>query len=108
MARSERMTIRKVDQLELKGKRVFIRVDFNVPMDEKNRVTDDTRILLSLPTIRFVSEASGKVILASHLGRPKGKRDPKFSLAPVAGRLAQLMGKKVALAPDCIGEGVQK
>jgi phosphoglycerate kinase len=102
------MPIRTVDQIDLKGKRVFIRVDFNVPMDEKNRVTDDTRILLSLPTIRFVSEASGKVILASHLGRPKGKKDPKFSLAPVAERLSQLLGIKVALATDCIGEEVQK
>jgi phosphoglycerate kinase len=102
------MPIRTVDQIDLKGKRVFIRVDFNVPMDEKNRVTDDTRILLSLPTIRFVREASGKVILASHLGRPKGKKDPKFSLAPVAERLSQLLGIKVALATDCIGEEVQK
>jgi phosphoglycerate kinase len=102
------MPIRTIDQIDLKGKRVFIRVDFNVPMDEKNRVTDDTRILLSLPTIRFVSEASGKVILASHLGRPKGKKDPKFSLAPVAERLSQLLGIKVALATDCIGEEVQK
>ena len=102
------MPIRTVDQIDLKGKRVFIRVDFNVPMDEKNRVTDDTRILLSLPTIRFASEASGKVILASHLGRPKGKKDPKFSLAPVAERLSQLLGIKVALATDCIGEEVQK
>ena len=102
------MAIRIVDQVELNGKRVFIRVDFNVPMDEKNRVTDDTRILLSLPTIRFVSEASGKVILASHLGRPKGKRDPKFSLAPVAERLSQLLDKKVDLATDCIGEEVEK
>src|SRR4030065_2340411 len=102
------MVIRVVDQVELKGKRVFIRVDFNVPQDEKNNITDDTRILLSLPTIRFVSEANGKVILASHLGRPKGKRDPKFSLAPVAERLSQLLGKKVSLALDCIGEEVQK
>ena len=102
------MSIRTVDQIELKGKRVFIRVDFNVPQDEENRITDDTRILLSLPTIRFVSEAGGKVILASHLGRPKGKRDPKFSLAPVAERLSQLLGKKVALAGDCIGEDVQR
>jgi len=108
MARSERMTIRKVDQLELRGKRVFIRVDFNVPQDEKNNITDDTRILLSLPTIRFVSEAGGKVILASHLGRPKGRKDPKFSLAPVAERLSQRLGKKVAFAMDCIGEEVQK
>ncbi|PIV20251.1 MAG: phosphoglycerate kinase [Deltaproteobacteria bacterium CG_4_8_14_3_um_filter_45_9] len=102
------MTIRKVDQLELRGKRVFIRVDFNVPQDEKNNITDDTRILLSLPTIRFVSEAGGKVILASHLGRPKGRKDPKFSLAPVAERLSQRLGKKVAFAMDCIGEEVQK
>jgi phosphoglycerate kinase len=102
------MVMRTVDQIESKGKRVFIRVDFNVPQDEKNNITDDTRILLSLPTIRFVSEAGGKVILASHLGRPKGKKDPKFSLAPVAKRLSQLLGKKVVLATDCIGEEVQK
>jgi phosphoglycerate kinase len=102
------MAIRAVDQIELKGKRVFIRVDFNVPQDEKNNITDDTRILLSLPTIRFVGDAGGKVILASHLGRPKGKRDPKFSLAPVAARLSQRLGKKVPLAPDCIGEEVQE
>jgi len=102
------MPICTVDQIELKGKRVFIRVDFNVPQDEKNNITDDTRILLSLPTIRFVSEAGGKVILASHLGRPKGKRDPKFSLAPAAERLSQLLGKKVAFATDCIGEEVQR
>jgi phosphoglycerate kinase len=102
------MAIRKVDQIELKGKRVFIRVDFNVPFDEKNNITDDTRILLSLPTIRFVSEAGGKIILASHLGRPKGKKDPKFSLTPVAERLSRLLGRKVDLAADCIGEEVQK
>ena len=102
------MTIRRVDQIELKGKRTFIRVDFNVPLNEKNEITDDTRIVLSLSTIRFVMEAGGKVILASHLGRPKGKKDPKFSLAPVAERLSKLLGGKVALATDCIGEEVQK
>jgi len=102
------MGIHTVDQIELKGKRVFIRVDFNVPQDEKNRITDDTRILLSLPTIRFVSESGGKAILASHLGRPKGKKDSKFSLAPVAERLSQLLGKEVTLAMDCIGGEVQK
>jgi len=100
--------IRTVDQIDLKGKRVFIRVDFNVPLNEKNEITDDTRIILSLPTIRFVMEAGGKTILASHLGRPKGKKDTKFSLAPVAERLSQLLGKKVALAADCIGEEVQR
>jgi phosphoglycerate kinase len=102
------MAIRTVDQIDLKGKRVFIRVDFNVPQDEKGNLTDDTRILLSLPTIRFARDAGGKVVLASHLGRPKGKKDPKFSLAPVAERLSKLVGKKVALAPDCIGEEVRK
>jgi phosphoglycerate kinase len=102
------MAIRTVKQIELKGKRVFIRVDFNVPLNERNEITDDTRIVESLPTIRSVTGAGGKAILASHLGRPKGKRDPKFSLAPVAQRLSQLLGKKVALARDCIGEEVQK
>jgi phosphoglycerate kinase len=102
------MAIQRVDQIELRGKRVFIRVDFNVPLSEKNEITDDTRIRLSLPTIRFVIEAGGKSVLASHLGRPKGKRDLKFSLTPVAGRLSQLSGKQVTLAPDCIGEEVQK
>ncbi len=102
------MGIRTIEQIELKGKRVFIRVDFNVPQDEKHHITDDTRILLSLPTIRFVSENGGKAILASHLGRPKGKKDPKFSLAPVAERLSQLLERKVVFATDCIGEDVQK
>jgi len=102
------MPIRTVDQIELQGKRVFIRVDFNVPFDDKNNIADDTRIALSLPTIRFVIEAGGKVILASHLGRPKGKRDLKFSLAPVAVRVSQLLGQKVILATDCVGEEVQR
>ena len=102
------MAIRTVDQVDLKGKRVFVRVDFNVPLNEKNEVTDDTRIVLSLRTIRFVIETGGRTILASHLGRPKGKRDLKYSLAPVAARLSQLLGQKVLLASDCVGEEVQK
>ncbi len=102
------MPIRTVDQVDLKGKRIFIRVDFNVPLSERNEITDDTRILLSLPTIRYVIEAGGKVILASHLGRPKGKRDPKYSLSPVAKRLSELLGKKVVLGTDCVGNEVQK
>jgi len=102
------MAVRTVDQIELKGKRVFVRVDFNVPLNEKNEVTDDTRILLSLPTIQYAIKAGGKVLLASHLGRPKGKKDPKFSLAPVAERLSEMLGKKVELAGDCIGEEVQR
>ena len=68
------MAIRAVHQIEMKGKRVFIRVDFNVPQDEKGAITDDTRILFSLPTLRYAMEMRGKVILASHLGRPKGKQ----------------------------------
>ncbi len=100
------MGIQRIDRLELKGRKVFIRVDFNVPLNEKNEITDDTRIVQSLPTIRFALEAGGKVIVASHLGRPKGKRDPKYSLAPVAERLSQLLGKNVPLAPDCIGDEV--
>src|SRR4030067_1594498 len=102
------MTIRRVDQIELKGKRVFILVDFNVPLNERNEITDDTRIVLSLPTIRFVIDSGGKVILASHLGRPKGKKDPKYSLAPVAEKLSPILGRRVALASDCIGDDVQK
>src|SRR3989339_1424927 len=101
------MPIRTADQIDLKGKRVFVRVDFNVPLGERNEITDDTRILLSLPTIRFVMEAGGKVILASHLGRPKGKRDMKYSLSPVAKRLSELLGKEVVLGSDCVGEEVQ-
>jgi phosphoglycerate kinase len=100
------MPIRRVDQIELKGKRVFVRVDFNVPLDGKCDVTDDTRIVSSLPTIKYICEAGGKAILASHLGRPKGKFDPKYSLAPVAKRLSRLLGKEVSLAPDCVGEEV--
>ncbi len=102
------MPICTLDQIELKGKRVFIRVDFNVPLNEKNEITDDTRIVLSLPTIRYVAEAGGRVILASHLGRPKGRRDPKYSLAPVAKRLSQLLERRVILTSDCIGEEVKK
>lgn len=102
------MTIPRVDQLQLSGKRVFIRVDFNVPLNERNEIADETRILSSLPTIRYVIEAGGKTILASHLGRPKGKRDPRYSLAPVAVALSQMLGQKVILANDCIGEEVKR
>ncbi|MCP3141015.1 phosphoglycerate kinase [Pyxidicoccus xibeiensis] len=100
--------IRYIDDLQLTGKRVFIRVDFNVPL-EGRRVTDDTRIREALPTIRRALEMGGKVILASHLGRPKGP-DPKLSLEPVAVRLAELLGGKheVILTDDCVGDGVKK
>lgn len=101
------MPIRTLDQVDLKKKRVFIRVDFNVPQNEKNEITDDTRIVLSLPSIRYAMGAGAKTVLASHLGRPKGKKDAKYSLSPVAERLSRHLGKKVGIAGDCIGEEVQ-
>lgn len=97
-----------VKDLDLKDKKVFVRVDFNVPLDEKQGITDDTRIRASLPTIEYVLNNGGRPILASHLGRPKGKRDPKQSLAPVARRLEELIKHKVRFAPDCVGAEVQK
>jgi phosphoglycerate kinase len=94
--------MRTIRDLELEGKRVFIRVDFNVPL-EGDRITDDTRIRASLPTITYALDKGATVILASHLGRPKGKPKPEFSLKPVAGHLAKLLGRPVAFAPDSIG-----
>lgn len=96
-----------IEDINIRGKRVFIRVDFNVPLDENLMITDDTRIRSSLPTINYAIDEGAKVILASHLGRPKGKRDPRFSLAPVAKRLQRYLNKEVAFAPDCIGPEAQ-
>jgi phosphoglycerate kinase len=103
------MTVKYLDELTLSGKRVFIRVDFNVPLDEQQRVTDDTRIREALPTIKKALELGGKVVLASHLGRPKGP-DKKLSLMPAARRLSELLGRthEVLMADDCVGEGVGK
>lgn len=95
-----------VRDLDLKGRRVLMRVDFNVPL-EKGVIADDTRIRAALPTIRYVIERGGKLILMSHLGRPKGP-DPKLSLKPVAQRLGELLGKEVKMAPDCIGPEVEE
>jgi phosphoglycerate kinase len=92
-----------IRDLQLKGQRVFIRVDFNVPTSD-GKVGDDTRIRETLPTLRLAADRGARLVLASHLGRPKGKVDPKYSLAPVAARLRELLdGKPVAFAPDCIG-----
>lgn len=96
-----------IQDFDLKGKRVFIRVDFNVPLDENLNITDDRRIRSSLATINYAIDEGAKVILASHLGRPKGKVDPRYSLAPVAKRLKRLLNKDVIFAPDCIGPQVK-
>ena len=95
-----------VRDLDLGGKRVFIRVDFNVPI-KNGRITDDTRITASLPTIQYALERGATVILASHLGRPKGKVAPEYSLKPVADRLAELLGRPVVFAADCVGEAAR-
>ncbi|MBK9098949.1 MAG: phosphoglycerate kinase [bacterium] len=92
-----------IDKVDLKNKRILVRVDFNVPLDDKLNVTNDIRIVESLPTIKKIISAGGKTILMSHLGRPKGERKPEFSLKPAAERLGKLLGKEVKLAPDCIG-----
>ncbi|CAH2030674.1 phosphoglycerate kinase [Trichlorobacter ammonificans] len=103
------MPIRYIDQLkDLKDKKVFIRVDFNVPQDDKGAITEDTRIAGALPTIKYAVEQGAKVILASHLGRPKGEFKPKYTMAPATKRLSQLLGKKVTQAPDCFGPEVDK
>ena len=93
-----------IRDLELAGKRILVRVDFNVPMDEQGSITDDIRIRMALPTIQYILEQKGKLILCSHIGRPKGQRVAAFSLAPVAVHLSTLIGQEVRLAPDCIGE----
>jgi len=96
-----------IEEVDIKGKRVFIRADFNVPLDDNLMITDDRRIRSTLPTINYAIDEGAKVILSSHLGRPKGKIDPKFSLAPVAKRLQRLLNKEVTFAPDCIGSLVE-
>ncbi|MDY0190358.1 MAG: phosphoglycerate kinase [Desulfuromonas sp.] len=96
-----------ISDIDVRGKKVFCRVDFNVPLDEHQHITDDTRIVAALPTIRHIIHHGGKLILASHLGRPKGKIQEKMSLAPVATLLAKLLGTPVTMAPDCIGARVE-
>ncbi len=101
----DKKTIKDVD---VKGKKVFCRVDFNVPMDENQNITNDTRIRATLPTINYLLDNGAAVILACHVGRPTEAREPKFSTKPVQARLAELLGKEVKWAPDCIGPDAEK
>jgi phosphoglycerate kinase len=102
------MSIKTISELDIAGRRVFIRVDFNVPLTPAGGVAEDTRIRESLPTIKYAIEKGARVVLASHLGRPKGKPDPKYSLLPVAERLAELLGADVVLTDEPVGDGARK
>src|SRR5919199_6201885 len=97
-----------IRDLDLRNNRLFMRVDFNVPLAPGGQeITSDKRIKASLPTIQYALEHGAALVLASHLGRPKGKPNPEMSLKPVAGRLGELLGKKVRMAPDCVGPEVE-
>jgi phosphoglycerate kinase len=100
----DKATVRDID---VRGKRALVRVDLNAPQDETGAITDDTRLRASLPTIQYLLDNGASVILMSHLGRPKGKVNPKYSLKPIAARLSELLGKPVPLAPDCVGPEVE-
>ena len=100
--------MKSIDEISISGKRVMIRVDFNVPLDDQGHITDDTRIKAHFPTINYVIDQKGKVILASHLGRPKGKRVEKYSLKPVSRRLSELLGRTIIFVDDCVGPEVEK
>ena len=97
-----------IDQIEMKGKKVFLRVDFNVPMDKSGNVTDDTRVRAHLPTINYALEKGSKLIIGSHLGRPKGKRVEELSLKPVVKILSGLLKKEIVFVDDCVGEKVEQ
>ncbi|MDD6308853.1 MAG: phosphoglycerate kinase, partial [Clostridia bacterium] len=101
------MNKRNIESIAVEGKRVLVRCDFNVPLDADKNITDETRILGALPTIRYLVDHNAKVILCSHLGRPKGEFNPKFSLAPVAKRLSEHLGRTVQMAADVIGDSAK-
>ncbi|MBN1662095.1 MAG: phosphoglycerate kinase [Deltaproteobacteria bacterium] len=97
-----------IDEIDISGKKVLFRFDFNVPLDDSRHITDDTRITEALPTIRYALERKAGIIMMSHLGRPKGERAMEFSLAPVAGRLSEILKREVTMAEDCIGDSVRE
>lgn len=99
--------MKTIAEMDISGKRVWVRVDFNVPLDEQGTITDDTRIRAALPTLRYALEQGARLIVASHLGRPEGERNDRFSLAPVAESLGRLLDRRVRMAPDCIGPKVR-
>jgi len=97
-----------IKDIDISNKKVFIRVDYNVPMDKDGNITEDTRIKATLPTLQYLLEQNAAIIIASHLGRPKGAVMPEFSLLPVAKRLSSLLGKEILVAPDCVGPAVEE
>src|SRR5690242_2645648 len=103
-----RINKRTVDDLPVEGKRVLLRVDYNVPLNEQGAITDDTRIKETLPTIQYLLERGASLVLCAHLGRPKGQPNPAYSLKPVAKRLEELLRRPVQMAPDCVGPDVLK
>ena len=100
------MDKKSVKDLDVNNKKVLVRVDFNVPLNEDETISDDSRIQAAIPTIEYLLKNNAKIILMSHLGRPKGKKDPKLSLAPCAKRLSEITKTNVKMAPDCIGDQV--
>lgn len=102
------MNKKTIKDIDVKGKKVFVRVDFNVPMDENQNITNDTRIRATLPTINYLLDNGAAVILACHVGRPTEAKEPKFSTKPIQARLAELLGKEVKWAPDCVGPDAEK
>ena len=102
------MNKKTIEDIEVTGKKVLVRCDFNVPLDENGHITDENRLVGALPTIKYLSGKGAKVILCSHLGRPKGEFNMKYSLAPVAKRLSELLGKEVKMANDVIGDSAKE
>lgn len=102
------MNKKSIRDIDVNGKKVFIRVDFNVPMDENQNITNDKRIRATLPTLNYLLENNAAIILACHVGRPKGQRVPELSVKPIVARLSELLGKEVKYAEDCVGEAASK